>query len=280
MSKHTSFKIGGNADVLMSATNKNEILNAVKICLENKLPFYVIGGGNNLLVRDKGFRGIIIKISKEFNSINLTSKTGFYCDAGASLTSLSGLALENSLTGFEFVSGIPGTIGGAIYMNAGAFDGEIKDVVVSADVLTNDFKEVKLTNEQLNFGYRTSVIEKENYVVLGAEIALKPGDQNEIKAKMDDFNDKRRDKQPLSLPSAGSTFKRPKGSFAGKLIMDSGLRGYSIGGASVSEKHCGFIVNNGGATALDVLRIIDHVQNVVFEKFNVLLKPEIRIIGE
>ena len=283
MSKHTSFKIGGNADILICVHNKEDILNAVKICSENKLPFYIIGNGSNLLVRDGGFRGVIIEIAKEFSALSLTSDTSVYCEAGALLSSLAGYALSNSLSGLEFASGIPGTVGGAVYMNAGAYDGEMKDVVISVDVLDTTgggFKEIKLTNEQLNFGYRTSIIEKEPYIVLGAEYALKPGNPEEIKAKSDDFNAQRRDKQPLDLPSAGSTFKRPKGSFAGKLIMDSGLRGYRIGGASVSEKHCGFVVNNGKATALDVLRLIDHVQNVVFKKFDVMLKPEIRIIGE
>ena len=283
MSKHTSFKIGGNADILISVRSKEEILNAVKICSENKLPFYITGNGSNLLVRDGGFRGVIIKIAKDFGALTLTSETSVYCEAGALLASLAGYALNNSLSGLEFASGIPGTVGGAVYMNAGAYDGEIKDVLVSADILdmTNGgFKEIKLTNEQLKFGYRTSIIEKEPYIVLGAEFALNPGNFDDIKAKSDDFNAQRRDKQPLELPSAGSTFKRPKGSFAGKLIMDSGLRGYRIGGASVSEKHCGFIVNNGGATAMDVLKLIDHVQNVVFKKFDVMLKPEIRIVGE
>ena len=283
MSKHTSFKIGGNADILISVRSKEEILNAVKICSENKLPFYIIGNGSNLLVRDGGFRGVIIKIAKEFSAITLTGDTSVYCEAGALLASLAGYALCNSLSGLEFASGIPGTVGGAVYMNAGAYDGEIKDVIVYADILDmtgGGFKEIKLTNEQLNFGYRTSIIEKEPYIVLGAEFALSRGNPDEIKAKSDDFNAQRRDKQPLDLPSAGSTFKRPKGSFAGKLIMDSGLRGYRIGGASVSEKHCGFIVNNGGATAIDVLLLIEYVQNVVFKKFDVMLKPEIRIVGE
>jgi UDP-N-acetylmuramate dehydrogenase len=280
MSKHTSFKIGGNADVLISPRNKEEVLSAVKICSENKLPFYIIGNGSNLLVSDKGFCGVIIKISKEFSDVSLINDTTIYCDAGILLSSLSAYALKNSLSGLEFASGIPGTLGGAVYMNAGAYDGEMKDVVVSADVLDADFNAIKLTNEELNFGYRTSTIEKENFIVLGAEIKLKHGNIDEIKAKTDDLNAQRRAKQPLDIPSAGSTFKRPKGTFAGKLIMDCGLRGYSIGGASVSEKHCGFIVNNGNATANDVLMLIEYVQNIVFEKFNILLKPEIRIIGE
>ena len=283
MSKHTSFKIGGNADVLISVCSKEEILRAVKICYESKIPFYVIGNGSNLLVLDSGFRGAIIKIAKGFSSLTLTSDTSIYCEAGALLSNLANFALSKSLSGLEFASGIPGTVGGAVYMNAGAYDGEMKDVVTSVDVLdmtAGGFKEVKLTNEQMNFGYRTSIIEKEPHIVLGAEFALKPGNPDDIKAKSDDFNASRKEKQPLDLPSAGSTFKRPKGSFAGKLIMESGLRGYYIGGASISEKHCGFIINNGGATAIDVLKLIDHVQNVVLEKFDVMLKPEIRIIGE
>lgn len=280
MSNHTSFKIGGSADILITVTCKEEVIQAVKICRDNRIPFYVMGSGNNLLVRDNGFRGVIIKVSENFSNICLTSQNIIYAAAGASLASLANFALKNSLSGFEFASGIPGTLGGALCMNAGAYDGEMKDVVISADVLAG-FEEVKLTNEQLKFGYRTSIFEKEpSYIALGAEIRLKSGKSVEIQAKMDDLNEKRRDKQPLDRPSAGSTFKRPKGNFAGKLIMDSGLRGYRIGGASVSEKHCGFVVNNGGATAMDVLKIIEHVQNVVMQKFDVLLKPEVQIIGE
>lgn len=278
MKKHTTFKIGGNADVFISPKNVDEIKKSVSLCKEFDIPYYIIGNGSNLLVGDKGFRGVIIQIFKNMNNIEVSGNT-IIAESGAFLTSVSKKALENSLTGLEFAAGIPGTIGGGVCMNAGAYGGEMKDVVKKVTLL-KDSEVVEFSNEDACFEYRNSKILKENMIVLSTELTLEKGNFDEIKEKMNGFNKSRVEKQPLEFPSAGSTFKRPVGYFAGKLIMDSGLRGYSVGGASVSEKHCGFVINKGGATAKDVITLIENVKNIVNDKFGVILEPEIRIIGE
>lgn len=278
MKKHTTFKIGGNADVFISPKNVDEVKKSVSICKEFDIPYYIIGNGSNLLVGDKGFRGVIIQIFKNMNNIEVSGNT-IIAESGAFLTSVSKKALDNSLTGLEFAAGIPGTIGGGVCMNAGAYGGEMKDVVKKVTLL-KDSEVVEFSNEDACFEYRNSKILKENMIVLSTELTLEKGNFDEIKEKMNGFNKSRVEKQPLEFPSAGSTFKRPVGYFAGKLIMDSGLRGYSVGGASVSEKHCGFVINKGGATAKDVITLIENVKNIVNDKFGVILEPEIRIIGE
>ncbi len=278
MKKHTTFKIGGNADVFISPKNVDEVKKSVSLCKEFDIPYYIIGNGSNLLVGDKGFRGVIIQIFKNMNNIEVSGNT-IIAESGAFLTSVSKKALENSLTGLEFAAGIPGTIGGGVCMNAGAYGGEMKDVVKKVTLL-KDSEVVEFSNEDACFEYRNSKILKENMIVLSTELTLEKGNFDEIKEKMNGFNKSRVEKQPLEFPSAGSTFKRPVGYFAGKLIMDSGLRGYSVGGASVSEKHCGFVINKGGATAKDVITLIENVKNIVNDKFGVILEPEIRIIGE
>lgn len=280
MNNHTSFRIGGNADVFITPYNYEQVRMIVRICDRYNIEYFVIGNGSNILVRDKGFRGVIISLDRNMSSFEIINSTQIKADAGALLSAIANAALDNSLDGFEFASGIPGTIGGAIYMNAGAYGGEIKDVFVCADVLTKDGQIRTITANEIEFGYRTSNVQKEGMIVLNATIQLNKGDYNSIKEKIRDFNKRRADKQPLGKPSAGSTFKRPEGYFAGKLIMDSGLRGFKIGGAQVSEKHCGFIINNGGATAEDIINLISHIKNVVLKNYGITLEPEIRIIGE
>lgn len=243
------------------------------------MPYYILGNGSNLLVGDKGYRGVIIQIYKEMNAIEINDNI-IKVQAGALLSRIGNRALEAGLTGFEFASGIPGTIGGAVVMNAGAYGGEMKDILFDATVLTPEGTVMTLKNEELELGYRTSIIAKKGYIVLGATIALKAGDKEAIKARMDELRVQRTTKQPLEYPSAGSTFKRPEGYFAGKLIQDSGLRGFQVGGAQVSEKHCGFVINKDNATAADVLELMRQVSEIVQEKFGVTLEPEVKKLGE
>ena len=278
MKKHTTFKIGGNADIFIAPKNIDEVKKSISLCKELNVPFYVIGNGSNLLVSDKGFRGAIIQIFKNMSKIEVNGNI-IKAEAGAFLTTVSKTALENNLTGLEFAGGIPGTIGGGISMNAGAYGGELKDVVKKVTVLKND-EVIELSNEDACFEYRNSKILKEKMIVLETELVLEKGDFQQIKTKMTEFNKSRSEKQPLEFPSAGSTFKRPEGYFAGKLVMDAGLRGYTVGGAMVSEKHCGFVVNKGSATAKDVITLMEDVKNIVNDKFGVILEPEVRIIGE
>ena len=276
--KHTTFNIGGNADFLLLPTTIEQILGCIKICKENNIDYYIIGNGSNLLVSDKGFRGVIIKLFKNFNSIEL-DKNIIKVQAGATLSAIAKKAYDNSLEGFEFASGIPGTIGGGICMNAGAYGGELKDVVKEVIVLKDD-EIVVLSNKDCEFEYRNSKILKEKLIVLEAIIELKSGKKEDILLKMKQNNKSRNEKQPVEYPSAGSTFKRPPNNFAGKLIMEAGLAGKSIGGASISKKHCGFIINNGDATCEDVLKLADFACSQVKEKFNINLEKEIRVIGE
>lgn len=277
MKKHTTFKIGGAADRFCEAESLNDVFSALAYAKEKNLPLFVMGNGSNLLVSDKGIRGLVLKISDKFSKCEVSGDT-IKAQSGILLSTLSKLALKNSLSGIEFAGGIPGTLGGAIYMNAGAYGGEMKDIVKSVTYLEDG--EIKKIEEGFEFGYRKSIFTNKDAIILGAEISLKCGSDDEIKEKMEDFKRRRTEKQPLAMASAGSTFKRPTGYFAGKLIEDAGLKGYTIGGAAVSEKHSGFVVNKGDATAEDVILLISHIQKTVKEKFGVMLETEVKIVGE
>ena len=279
MSRHTTFRVGGPADFFVTPKAKEEVRDVIRICKEAGMPYYIIGNGSNLLVSDAGYRGVIVQIYKEMNEVKVEGDL-VKAQAGALLSGIAAKALGAELSGFEFASGIPGTIGGACVMNAGAYGGEMKDVLESVTVLTGEGKIIELGRNELELGYRTSVIAKKGYIVLGAVLKLERGDGEKIKTYMDELKEKRVTKQPLEYPSAGSTFKRPEGYFAGKLIMDTGLRGFSVGGAQVSEKHCGFVINKGGATAKDVQLLMKEVADRVEERFGVRLEPEVKMLGE
>lgn len=279
MARHTTFRIGGPADYFVELGSIEQIRAAIQVCREENLPWFVLGRGSNLLVSDKGYRGVILSIYKDFQKTEIQGET-VTVQAGVLLTTLSGKVLDASLTGLEFASGIPGTIGGAVVMNAGAYGGEMKDIVRKVTVLDQDGEVRTLTCGEMQFGYRTSLAKKKGYIVLGAELTLKQGEKEKIREEMQALKAKRIEKQPLEFPSAGSTFKRPEGYFAGKLIMDAGLRGAAVGGAQVSEKHCGFVVNTGNATAADVRELMRQVQGKVQEQFGVYLEPEVRFLGE
>lgn len=279
MKKHTTFRIGGPADYYLCPHSVRELQAVLHICRGEKLPFFILGNGSNLLVSDKGYRGAVIQLWKNMSEIERTG-TRIRAQAGALLSKIAATALEDGLTGMEFAAGIPGTLGGAVVMNAGAYGGEMKDIIKEVQVMDQEGNLLNLPAEKLELGYRTSIIKKKDYIVLSAVLELEPGDREEIRAKMDDLKERRVSKQPLELPSAGSTFKRPEGYFAGKLIMDAGLRGFSVGGAQISEKHCGFVVNKGNATAEDVTDLIREVQEKVKERFGVELEPEVKFLGE
>lgn len=279
MKKHTTFRVGGPADLFVMPSSEEEVKAAVAICDEENVPYYIVGNGSNLLVSDKGYRGVIIQLYKEMSGIRVEDNV-IYAQAGASLAKIANTALESSLTGFEFAAGIPGTIGGACVMNAGAYGGEMKDVLLEVRVMTSDGDIIVLPKEKLELGYRTSVIAKEGYIVLEAAIELRPGEQEAIRTYMDELREKRTSKQPLEYPSAGSTFKRPEGYFAGKLIQDAGLRGFRVGGAQVSEKHCGFVINAQDATAADIVSLMEQAAGKVREQFGVVLEPEVKKLGE
>ncbi len=278
MSKHTTFRIGGNADFFVTPNTTESLEAVINYVKSNNIPYYVIGNGSNLLVKDGGFRGVIIQLYKKFANITVNDNV-ITAQAGALLSTVAKTALNNSLTGMECLSGIPGTIGGAVCMNAGAYGGEMKDIVVETKVIHNGKIET-ISNKASDFGYRKSKIMSENMIVVETTLSLEKGNKEDIQSKMSELLTQRNSKQPVELPSAGSTFKRPEGYFAAKLIDDSGLRGYSVGKAQVSPKHCGFVVNNGGATANDVLTLMHNVSNIVEDKFGVKLEPEVRIIGE
>lgn len=279
MAGHTTFRIGGPADYFIEAADAEEIRWAIAVCREEGLPWFVLGRGSNLLVGDRGFRGVVLSVYREFQGIETEQET-VRVKAGTLLTTLTGKLLEESLTGMEFASGIPGTVGGAVMMNAGAYGGEMKDIVREVTVLTPEGEILCLSAAEMKFGYRTSVVKEKEYIVLSAVLELKKGDPEEIRRKMQELKAKRVEKQPLEYPSAGSTFKRPEGYFAGKLIMDAGLAGARVGGAQVSEKHCGFVVNTNNATAADVRELMSRVQKTVEEKYGVRLEPEVRFLGE
>lgn len=279
MNRHTTFRIGGPADYFLIPETVEEIRKVLEICKEEKLPYFVLGNGSNLLVSDKGYRGVIVQLYRNMSSVTVEG-TNIRAASGALLSSIAAAAKNASLTGFEFAGGIPGTLGGAVVMNAGAYGGEMKDVLKEVTVLDEEGNIRILRPAELKLGYRTSIIKSAGYLVLEAVIALKEGDQEQIKARMRELTEQRTSKQPLDYPSAGSTFKRPEGYFAGKLIMDCGLRGYQVGGAQVSEKHCGFVINAGGATAADVRTLMKNVSDTVQEKFGVALEPEVKFLGE
>ena len=286
MSLHTTFRVGGPADFFLMPKSAEEAVLLIEACRNSGCPFFVCGNGSNLLVSDKGIRGAVIRIGKQMGRIG-TEDNEITAEAGASLAAIAQAALAAGLAGFEFAAGLPGTLGGACVMNAGAYGGEMKQVLTSvrAISLTGSAESaaetiVEIPAGELGLGYRTSCLQKNGMIVVSARMRLREGDPEEITALMDDLRARRLDKQPLDLPSAGSTFKRPEGHFAGKLIMDAGLRGYRVGGASVSEKHCGFVVNDGGATAEDILTLIDEVRERVFREFGVTLEPEVKFVGE
>ena len=279
MKSHTTFRIGGPAKYFVIPETKEEIKAVIACCKEADMPYYILGNGSNLLVSDKGYEGVVIQIFKNMNQICLDGNK-ITAQAGAILSSVANKALEAELTGFEFAAGIPGTLGGACVMNAGAYGGEMKDVLVSVEVLTQEGEFLTIPKEELELGYRTSIIAKKNYIVLEATICLEKGDKEAIKARMDELKVQRTTKQPLEYPSAGSTFKRPVGYFAGKLIQDAGLRGFQVGGAQVSEKHCGFVINKDQATAADVAELMRQVSAKVKEQFGVELEAEVKRLGE
>lgn len=277
LSDYTSFKIGGKADVMVFPDTLEKIKAVVSFSDEQKLPVFILGKGSNLLVGDDGIKGVVINTC-HFDKIELVDETTIVCQSGASLMRLCRFALENSLTGLEFAFGIPGTAGGAAYMNAGAYGGEMKDVLVKCEHLDVKGNEGSFSGEELKLGYRKSVYSDSEYIVTSLTLRLQKGSKEEIKAKMDDLMSRRKDKQPLEFPSAGSTFKRPEGYFAGALIEQCGLKGYTVGGAQVSEKHAGFVINIGSATAKDVNELIAHCQKTVYENTGVLLEPEVKMI--
>ena len=278
MSKHTTFRIGGNADMFVSP-KISQVAEIMTLAKAYDVPVTIIGNGSNLLVGDKGIRGLVLSFGKEADEVVIQDNR-MAVGAGTLLSKAAAEAARNSLSGLEFAAGIPGTLGGALVMNAGAYGGEMKDVVVSAKVLTTEGEIIELSKDELDLSYRHSCIPEKNYIVLEVTIELVPGDETKIREVMNGFKNSRVEKQPLEYPSAGSTFKRPEGYFAGKLIQDADLRGYAVGGAQVSEKHCGFVVNKGNATAADVCNLIEDVKRIVYEKFQVEMEPEVKMIGE
>ena len=280
MSKYTSFKTGGNADLLIIPASIDSLQEIIKKCKELNIKPFVMGNGSNLLVTDNGYKGVIIKIGSNLSSIKLLDENTIECETGTMMKALCNFALDNSLTGLEFAFGIPGNLGGAVYMNAGAYGGEMKDVLYSCTHIDSDGNIGVLTKDQLDLGYRRSAYTDNGCTIISATLKLQKGDNTEIKEAMNDKLRRRKEKQPLEFPSAGSTFKRPEGYFAGALIEDCNLKGYTIGGAQVSEKHAGFVINRGGATSTDILNLIKHIQDTVFEKHGVKLETEVKIIGE
>ena len=279
MSRHTTFRTGGPADIYIEPSGVEELKQVLDICREGNVAYTIIGNGSNLLVGDGGYRGVLISFGKPFAQVTIEGaqvRTG----AGALLSAVAKQVLNASLTGFEFAAGIPGTIGGAVVMNAGAYGGELCQVLREATVLTPEGEVKTLLAEELELGYRTSCVQKNGYIVLEAVLQLQPGNADDIRAVMDALASKRREKQPLEYPSAGSTFKRPEGHFAGRLIQDAGLRGFRVGGAQVSEKHCGFVINRDHATSADILSLCRQVQEKVKAQFGVELELEVKLLGE
>ena len=279
MKRHTTFRIGGPAEIFVIPDNIEDVRKIIEICNAEDIPYFILGNGSNLLVSDKGYRGVVIQIDRNFGTVEIKG-TEIHASAGALLSAIAAAARKEALTGFEFAGGIPGTLGGAVVMNAGAYGGELKDVLKSVTVMDQKGNIFEIPAEELQMGYRTSIIKTAGYIVLNAVLSLKEGNPEEIKKLTRELSEQRISKQPLEYPSAGSTFKRPGGYFAGKLIMDSGLRGYQVGGAQVSEKHCGFVINTGDATAEDVCSLMKNVIEIVHEKFGVTLEPEVKFLGE
>lgn len=278
MSKHTSFKIGGNADVYIKVNNLSKLSTILKECQASDVDYMILGNGSNLLVSDDGIRGVVIRLDGDFRKITLLDDTTIFCGAGATLAYLCKFALNCGLSGLEFAWGIPGTVGGAVFMNAGAYDGEMKDVVHSVSHISPSGEIGRTEKENLNFGYRTSVYRSNNMIITGVTLKLKKGNPDEIRAKMDDYMLRRSTKQPLEYPSAGSVFKRPEGNFAGALIEQCGLKGKTCGGAQVSEKHAGFIINKSNATSKDVRDLIGEIQKTVSDKTGYNLECELIIL--
>lgn len=277
MASYTSFKAGGRAAALIKVSSVGALKAALKVLAMHQIPHFFLGNGSNVLFRDEGYKGAVIKM-QDFSDVAVNG-TKVLCQTGIYMSSLARILLEHGLSGFEFASGIPGTLGGGIFMNAGAYGGELKDIVISVRAVSPDGAEERIFSpEEMQFGYRSSVLQGSGFIAVEAELQLAKGSRSEIEAKMRELAAKRNAKQPVQFPSAGSTFKRPEGFFAGKLIEDAGLKGVSVGGAEVSTLHSGFIINRGGATATDILLLIDLVRNTVYDKFGVMLEPEVRII--
>lgn len=279
MKEYTTFRVGGEAECLVMIRQEEELARLIPYLNQIEHEYFILGNGSNLLVGDKGYRGIVIKFAQQMEQIAVEG-TRITAKAGALLSKVAVAAKENGLTGLEFAAGIPGSIGGGVVMNAGAYDGEMKQVVETVRVMDSDGQITILDNDTMEFGYRTSIIKNRPFIVLEVVLRLAEGNREQIGARMEELAQLRRSKQPLEYPSAGSTFKRPEGYYAGKLIMDAGLRGYCIGGAQVSDKHCGFIVNTGRATAADIREVIEEVQERVKERFNVFLEPEVVYLGD
>ena len=279
LSKHTTYKIGGVADYFVTPRDIQSLRMIIFLCKEYNLPFYIIGNGSNLLVGDKGFRGVIIQIFQNMNEVKVQGER-VYVEAGALLSKVANVALKSNLKNLEFASGIPGTFGGAVMMNAGAYGGEMKDVIEHVRVIDEQGEIKTLGVEELELGYRRSILMEKTYIVIDGILKLEKGEHQEILDVMEDYKERRISKQPLEWPSAGSAFKRPEGYFAGKLIADAGLAGFQVGGAKVSEKHCGFVVNEGGATAADVVSLMEQVSHIVEEKYGVKLEPEVKFVGD
>lgn len=284
MKNHTTLKIGGKADCFVTPTNLGQIIQLIQLLKKFNIDYYVIGNGSNLLVSDEGFRGVIIQLYTHYADYSVhrfheSKNVQLKAYSGISMIKLAAIAARQGCTGLEFASGIPGSLGGGVCMNAGAYGGELKDVIVSATVCDTDGNIIELSKEQLAFGYRTSIIQEKNYIVLQVVIQLQEGDKKAIQEKMETFNTARKEKQPLEYPSAGSTFKRPQGYYAGKLISDAGLQGFSVGGVKVSEKHAGFVINTGNATAQDFIKLTDEVVHIVQKQTGVKLELEVKKLG-
>lgn len=279
MSRHTTFRIGGEAACFIRISSEEQLQKLIPYFENVGVEYFVLGKGSNLLVGDKGYPGVILQISDACQQIE-AEENRLQVQAGAALSKVALFAMERGLEGLEFAAGIPGTVGGGVVMNAGAYGGEMKQVVESVRVLSSEGEILTLDNDTMEFGYRTSIIRNRNFTVLSVTFRLREGNREEIRARIEDFQKRRMEKQPLNYPSAGSTFKRPEGYFAGKLIMDAGLRGYQTGGAQVSEKHCGFVINKDNATAADVCRLLRDVQDKVKEQFGVTLEPEVKFLGK
>lgn len=278
MKKHTTFRVGGPADVLVQP-DETALAAILALCRQYHVPYSFIGNGSNLLVGDKGIRGVVIEMTDRMGNIEVDG-TKITAQAGAMLSKIANTAASNGLGGMEFAAGIPGSVGGAVVMNAGAYGGEMKDIIERVYVLDENSAQLELDRDALDFGYRHSCIPEKKYIVTKVVLELVPRNEAEIRSEMKELNEKRAEKQPLQYPSAGSTFKRPEGYFAGKLIMDAGLRGYQVGGAQVSEKHCGFVINKGDATAADICQLMRDVSDKVQAQFGVVLEPEVKMIGE
>ena len=279
MSRHTTFRAGGPADFFVTPEKEGQVRKTLSLLKEAQVPRYIMGNGSNLLVGDRGYRGVILQICKKMNRIRIQD-TVIQAQAGALLSKVAAEAQAKGLTGFEFASGIPGSLGGAVMMNAGAYGGEMKQVLIQAQILNASGEIEDVLAEEMELGYRSSVFSRNGGVILSASIQLEPGDPSAIQSRMEELKFLRTSKQPLEYPSAGSTFKRPEGYFAGKLIQDAGLRGFQVGGAQVSEKHCGFVINKDQATAMDIRSLMEQVSEKVYAQFGVRLEPEVKLIGE